>query len=154
MEKRYFDAWGNLKAMTDVDNQLITQDPKMLFMDRGYTGHEHLQSIGLINMNARLYDPILRKFLSPDNYVQDPFNTQSFDRFSYVFNNPLLYTDPSGNFGIIATVIIAVAIAVVSNGIANMIAGIPFWYGMGKAAVIGAVSGYISFGIGCKVRCN
>jgi RHS repeat-associated protein len=64
---------------------------------RGYTGHEHLDQFGLINMNGRLYDPVLRRMLSPDNYVQEPDNTQSFNRYSYVVNNPLRSTDPSGH---------------------------------------------------------
>ncbi len=40
-----------------------------IFLQRGYTGHEHLQSVGLIHMNGRLYDPVLHRFLMPDNYV-------------------------------------------------------------------------------------
>ena len=68
-------------------------------LDRGYTGHEHLLSVGLINMNARLYDPALHRFLQPDNFVQDPFNTQNFNRYGYVLNNPLLYIDPTGEYG-------------------------------------------------------
>ncbi|WP_304343886.1 RHS repeat-associated core domain-containing protein [Chryseobacterium koreense] len=153
VEKRYFDAWGNLKAITDADEQLITDENVIrnlsLFIDRGYTGHEHLQNMGLINMNARIYDPILRKFLSPDNYVQDPFNTQNYDRYSYVLNNPLLYIDPSGNEILIGTaILIGIAVGIMANGIANMINGIPFWYGMGKAGVMGGVTAAISFGIG------
>ena len=65
-------------------------------IDRGYTGHEYLQSVGVINMNGRLYDPKLRRFLQPDNNIQDPFNTQNYNRYSYVLNNPLKYNDPSG----------------------------------------------------------
>ena len=150
VEKRYFDAWGNLKAMTNAQQVLITVSPQMQFMDRGYTGHEHLQSVGLINMNARIYDPIVRKFLSADNLVSDPFNTQAYDRYSYVLNNPLLYMDLDGNEPITftAAVVIGVAIAVFSKAITNMISGIPFWYGMGKAATMGAVSAAVSFGIG------
>jgi RHS repeat-associated protein len=52
---------------------------------------------GIINMNARLYDPALARMLSPDNLVSDPTNTQAFNRYSYVWNNPMKYTDPSGN---------------------------------------------------------
>ncbi len=47
-------------------------------------------------MNGRLYDPIVGRFLSPDNYVQSPGFTQSFNRYSYAWNNPLRYTDPDG----------------------------------------------------------
>ncbi len=150
VEKRYFDAWGNLKGITNAQQQLITNNPQMVFMERGYTGHEHLQSVGLINMNARIYDPILRKFLSADNLVSDPFNSQAYDRYSYVLNNPLLYMDLDGNepISFTAAVIIGVAVAVFSKAITNMISGIPFWYGMGKAATMGAVSAAVSFGIG------
>ena len=65
---------------------------------RGYCGHEMLQVYGLINMNARLYDPVTARFLAPDNYVQDPTNSQNFNRYSYCLNNPLKYTDPTGEF--------------------------------------------------------
>ncbi|WP_435523836.1 RHS repeat domain-containing protein [Chryseobacterium indoltheticum] len=121
-----------------------------MFLDRGYTGHEHLWKVGLINMNARLYDPILRKFLSPDNLVPDSFNTQSYDRFGYAYNNPLLFVDLDGNepisFGV--AIVIGVAVAITTKAIMNMISGIPFWYGMGKAAFMGAVSAAVSFGVG------
>jgi len=73
--------------------------PSAAWLIRGYTGHEMLPQFGLINMNARLYDPIVGRMLSPDNYVQAPSYSQSYNRFSYVFNNPLKYTDPTGNIG-------------------------------------------------------
>jgi len=47
-------------------------------------------------MNARMYDPVLGRFLSPDNYVQSPNCSQSYNRYSYAFNNPLIYTDSTG----------------------------------------------------------
>ena len=53
-------------------------------------------------MNGRLYDPILGRFLSPDNYVQMPDYTQNFNRYSYALNNPLVYTDPDGEFVLLA----------------------------------------------------
>ncbi|WP_282611298.1 polymorphic toxin-type HINT domain-containing protein [Pelagibius sp. Alg239-R121] len=65
---------------------------------RGFTGHEHLDGVGLIHMNGRVYDPTLGRFLSADPNVQAPDDTQSFNRYSYVKNNPLSYTDPSGFF--------------------------------------------------------
>lgn len=63
---------------------------------RGYTGHEQLDSVGLIHMNGRVYDPTLGRFLSPDQYVQYPHFSQSYNRYSYVLNNPLSYNDPGG----------------------------------------------------------
>jgi len=64
--------------------------------DHGFTGHEHLPDVGLINMNGRIYDPVTARFLSADPSIQSPGNLQSYNRYSYVMNNPLAYTDPSG----------------------------------------------------------
>ena len=63
---------------------------------RGFTDHQHLDRTGFIHMKGRVYDPILGRFLSPDPIVQAPTNSQSWNRYSYVFNSPLVYTDPSG----------------------------------------------------------
>lgn len=67
-----------------------------LFAGRGYTGHEHLMEFSLINMNGRIYDPVLGRFLSPDPYVQLPGYANGFNRYAYCLNNPLVYTDPTG----------------------------------------------------------
>ncbi|NLN95300.1 MAG: hypothetical protein GX128_03925 [Bacteroidales bacterium] len=64
----------------------------------GFTGHEHLYAFNLINMNGRMYDPVVSRMLSPDNYMQAPDFSQSFNRYSYAWNNPLVYTDPDGEF--------------------------------------------------------
>ncbi|MGV0925010.1 RHS repeat-associated core domain-containing protein [Empedobacter tilapiae] len=149
VEKRYFDAWGNIKQVVHTSwngtAPTNTTNQSLGIIDRGYTGHEHLQSVGLIHMNGRLYDPLIRRFLSPDNFVQDPYNTQNFDRYTYVYNNPLIYSDPSGEW---IQIVIGAAIAIAAKIMANAIQGIPIWYGLGKAATIGAVSGAVSFGIG------
>ena len=90
-----FDAWGRRRNHTDWSDYNITSG---FLFDRGFTGHEHLDAFELINMNGRVYDPIIARFLSPDPFIQAPDNTQSFNRYSYCFNNPLVYTDPSGEF--------------------------------------------------------
>jgi len=66
--------------------------------DRGFTGHEHLDELGLIHMNGRIYDPLLGLFVQADPLIQAPGDLQSFNRYSYVMNNPLAATDPSGYF--------------------------------------------------------
>jgi RHS repeat-associated protein len=93
LEKRIFDAWGNIIKVEDGEGNLLDG---LTLTDRGYTGHEHIQSVGLINMNGRLYDPKIHRFLQPDNYVQDPYNTQNYNRYAYVMNNPTKYSDPDG----------------------------------------------------------
>jgi len=63
---------------------------------RGFTGHQHLDVFNLINMNGRVYDPVVQQFLSPDPYVQMPDNPLNYNRYSYALNNPLHWTDPTG----------------------------------------------------------
>jgi RHS repeat-associated protein len=65
--------------------------------DTGFTGHKHNGSLGLIYMNARFYVPSMARFLTADTIVPDPANPQAFNRFSYVFNRPTFYNDPSGH---------------------------------------------------------
>jgi len=65
---------------------------------RGYTTHEMLDNLSLVHMNGRVYDPVVGRFLSADPYIQAPGFTQSFNRYSYTWNNPLSFTDPSGFF--------------------------------------------------------
>ncbi|MGD9992536.1 MAG: RHS repeat domain-containing protein [Salinivirgaceae bacterium] len=87
-----FDAWGRQRNAT---NWTYSNVPEPKF-ERGYTFHEHLAEFGLINMNGRMYDPIVGRMLSPDPVLQNPYSTQNYNRYSYVVNNPLKYTDPSG----------------------------------------------------------
>ncbi len=86
-----YDAWGRRRDPADWSEPDTTEH----LIDRGYTGHEHLDHFGLINMNGRVYDPASGRMLSPDP-VMDMGSTQGINRYSYVMNNPLVYTDPTG----------------------------------------------------------
>nr|WP_314289224.1 RHS repeat-associated core domain-containing protein [uncultured Capnocytophaga sp.] len=128
----------------------------LALLDRGYTGHEHLLSVGLIHMNRRLYDPVLHRFLQPDNFVQDPFNTQNFNRYGYCLNNPLVYVDQDGEFFWIPVIIGAIVGAYIGGSQANGTYN-PFrwdyssgntWLGIGGGAVIGGVSGVAATYVG------
>lgn len=99
IERMSFDAWGKRRSVTwegMSDTSLLAY--KSAVTNRGYTGHEHVDSMGLIHMNGRVYDPVIGRFLSADPFIQDPTSSQSLNRYSYVQNNPLSYTDPSGFF--------------------------------------------------------
>ncbi|MBR6083423.1 MAG: hypothetical protein IKP62_10970 [Salinivirgaceae bacterium] len=92
--KRFaYDPWGRRRAGDNWTNYQTTTET---LITRGYCGHEHLDDFGTINMNGRIYDPRLGRFLSPDPYVQAPYNSQNYNRYSYCLNNPLKYTDPTG----------------------------------------------------------
>jgi RHS repeat-associated protein len=80
-----YDAWGKQTISNNI-----------LAFHRGYTGHEHLPDFGLINMNGRMYDPILGRFLSADPFVQMPDYSQSFNRYAYCLNNPVNTVDFDG----------------------------------------------------------
>ncbi len=86
-----YDAWGRLRNPSTQAVYAPGSEPALL-LGRGYTGHEHLTWFGLINMNARLYDPALGRFLSPDPYVQAPDFTQNFNRYSYRHNPIFLFS--------------------------------------------------------------
>ena len=128
-----YDAWGRLRNPDTHQLYAVGKEPKLL-LDRGYTGHEYLPWFGLINMNARLYDPVLGRFLSPDPYVQMPDFTQNFNRYSYCLNNPLKYVDKDGKILWFIPVIAAVVgggVNLVANW--NNIEG--FWDGLSTFAV-------------------
>lgn len=100
VERQAFDPWGDRRIASgagaggaDPANALQASTTT-----RGYTGHEQLDqgNMGLIHMNGRVYDPTLARFISADPKVQAPYHTQSMNRYSYVWNGPLIGTDPSG----------------------------------------------------------
>lgn len=157
-ERRQFDPWGLIKKQykneievsptnfNNVDFDLLT--------DRGYTGHEHFFSVGIIHMNARLYDPVLHTFLSADALISNPGNPQNYNRYAYALNNPLMYVDYDGNEAIAAATLVTAAI------IGAVIAGVSYvgislyngtaitWGGLTKSILVGAISGMATAGIG------
>ena len=64
--------------------------------ERGFTGHEHYDKFGIIDMNGRCYDPAVGRFFSADPGIQDPGLSQCFNRYSYCLNNPVNFVDPGG----------------------------------------------------------
>lgn len=93
-----FDAFGQLRDGTDWSGPPSGWDLYLIELNsrRGFTGHTMVGQMGLIHMNGRVQDSVTGRFLSPDPYVTEPGNTQGFNRYSYVLNNPLSFIDPSG----------------------------------------------------------
>ena len=144
-----YDPWGRLR---DPDTHAVYspgQEPE-LFLGRGFTGHEHLSWFGLVNMNARLYDPLLGRFLSPDPYVQALDFTQNFNRYIYCLNNPLVYVDENGEW---FHIVIFAAVGGIGNLIGNWKNCDGFWeyltaFGVGAAggAAVAATGGAAAAG--------
>jgi len=97
-EKLAYDAWGKRRTLDGVAiNGTATPDSIVGQIDnRGFTGHEMLDQLELVHMNGRIYDPLTARFMSADPLIQDPMNGQSYNRYSYVLNNPTNLTDPTG----------------------------------------------------------
>jgi RHS repeat-associated protein len=91
-----YDAWGRMRNPSTWANYAPGSEPA-LFTTRGFTGHEHLPWFNLINMNGRVYDPLIGQFSSPDNFLNANGLSIGYNRYAYCLNNPLKYIDPSGN---------------------------------------------------------
>jgi len=94
IEERYaYSPWGK---RVQVSNRAMADTRTNLLTDIGFTGQRHIDEVGLIDMKARLYDPAMGLFLSPDPMLQDPFNPQNHNRTAYCLNDPVNKYDPSG----------------------------------------------------------
>ncbi|WP_409419233.1 RHS repeat domain-containing protein [Marinomonas sp. RS-M-Aa-14] len=97
VKRLFYDPWGKRLDLPVPEAQSLTPFNLASFVTpRGFTGHEHLDNVGLIHMNGRVYDPETARFVSADPVLSDPTYLQSYNRYSYVWNNPLRMTDPSG----------------------------------------------------------
>ncbi len=90
-----YDPWGK---QYNVQSNAIFNAYSSPAVSKGYTGHKMVNDLDIIHMNGRIYDPTLGRFLQADPFIQAPKNSQNYNRYSYVLNNPMSYTDPSGYF--------------------------------------------------------
>jgi len=93
IERLYHEPFG---LRTGVDGAPLPSFVSTSDVSLGFTGQKHDDDLDLIDMNGRVYDPVQKRFLTPDPVVSNPFFSQSYNRYAYVLNNPLRYTDPSG----------------------------------------------------------
>ena len=135
-----FDPWGRHRKPTTWAPSYTPSLPRWLY--RGFTGHEHADPFTLINMDGRMYDPNTGRMLVTDNYVNGSSETQSYNRYTYAANNPLKYSDPSGDFvQLIAAGVIGGAINWMTHGGRLDAKGLGYFG-------IGAVASAIGFGAG------
>ncbi len=130
IERLSYDSWGKRRNADWSPSDQMLSSP----MRKGFTGHEHLDDVGLIHMGGRIYDPSVGRFLSPDPLIQEPENSQSLNRYSYVMNNPLSLTDPSG-FGWFSKL---------WKGITNVVKGIFSQQGLEQILLASVTSGWSS----------
>src|SRR5262249_28343777 len=90
-ERLFFDPFGQR-----IGKGGTAQSGVLGPIHNGFTGHEHDEELGLINMKGRLFDPALKRFLTPDPIVAFPGFGQSWNPYSYVLNSPLNFVDPTG----------------------------------------------------------
>ena len=138
-----YDAWG--KRLTPAGDPVATH--------HGFTGHEHLDDVGLIHMNGRVYDPVLVRVMSADPIIQAPSNGQSYNRYSYVLNNPLSYIEPSGFSAWtrfrdkilkpVVIIVVAVVAAPYVAAYAGLMTGSTIAAGAAAGATVGATAGLV-----------
>lgn len=173
-EKIEYFPFGEYRAVGDP-NGTHDYDPNFPDVYYTFTGQEDDDDLGLYNYGARLYDPVLGRFISPDSVVQSPDDPQTLNRYSYARNNPLSYTDPSGNFYIIDDIVYVIVAAVayaIETASAGIVAGATAWTvaevtvsvaagaalgaatsaitggDVGLGALTGAISGLLFYGAG------
>jgi RHS repeat-associated protein len=148
IEQMAFDPWGRRVRDTGMPDPTVTPANG----DRGFTGHEHLDEVALVHMNGRVYDPLLGKFLSVDPVIGNPDDLQHFNRYGYVANQPLRFTDPSGNCFFGPDCIIEAFIAFA--GTAAILEGNKYWKAIGSIATLWALGpggGLVESGIGASL---
>jgi len=91
VQRLSYDPWGKSRLPNGADGQ-----PSNPPTTRGFTAQEELTVSGLVHLNGRVYDPMFGRMISADPTVPDPLDAQAWNRYSYVGNDPLTFTDPSG----------------------------------------------------------
>jgi RHS repeat-associated protein len=93
LERLYHEPFGR---RTDLAGKPLPSFASTAGVALGFTGAREDDDLGLVDLRGRVYDPVQKRFLTPDPVVSSPFQSQAYNRFAYVWNNPLSYTDPSG----------------------------------------------------------
>jgi RHS repeat-associated protein len=145
-----YDAWGVRR--TPEGHPGTASFPQQVGR-REFTGQEAVPGVALVNMNGRMYDPALGRFLSPDPNVQFQADLQSYNRYSYVLNNPLRYADPTGYFSLSTALTVGAALfapaLLVDSYVAHHYRDPHFWIQAGEFALSAAVCA--SSAAGCLV---
>jgi RHS repeat-associated protein len=94
-----YDAWGKMRFPTTGADDMTCSLPPASPSTRGFTNQGQMADVCLDNYNARIYDPQIGRFMAADTEIPDAGYSQSYNRYTYVENGPLSYTDPTGHEG-------------------------------------------------------
>ncbi|MBX7138113.1 MAG: FG-GAP-like repeat-containing protein [Oligoflexia bacterium] len=146
LEEMSYDPFG---LRREVATWLPAPMPISSSVKRGYTGHHQLDSLQLVDMRARNYDPRIGRFISPDSIIPDVGDSQSFNRYSYVTNNPMNMVDPLGHVGELAAQAAGAAPGAAKGVGVSAVSGVP------SAAVQSSISvGAVAATIGANSLAN
>ena len=153
VHRQAFDAWGRRRDVVTWKTDDRAVPPLKFRWLWGYTGHEQLDSFGLVNMNARLYDPKLGRMLSVDNYVSDAGSPLAYNRYSYANCNPISYVDPDGNHPVLIAMAIGAAISAATYTAQAAFApgGLSRNFNIGdflSTTAVGGIMGGVTYGVG------
>jgi RHS repeat-associated protein len=105
----HLDAGGSFSAVTDASGGVVARRAYSPFgklesapspaddVRAGFAGHDYDDVLGMVDMRGRLYDPLVGRFTTPDPILDSPFSGRGNSRYTYAWNNPLRYVDPSGH---------------------------------------------------------
>jgi RHS repeat-associated protein len=155
VQQLMYDPWGKQHV---VNTSLLTYTSPAT--SKGYTGHEMVNDFEVIHMGGRTYNPVLGRFMQADPFIQSPTNLQSYNRYSYVLNNPMSYTDPSGyffkklgklikdNWRALASIAVGYFTFGLGTGVWSLagVGNLSFGAAVGWGAAAGAASGFVSTG--------
>ncbi len=150
-----YDAWGNVLSVSGSMADTLGQDNPFR-----YRSYYYDVETGLYYVSSRYYDPEIGRWISPEpNVYAGAFDSGSgfvgYNVYAYCANNPVNFSDPTGEFILTALIVGGVALAGVGGAIAGTVAynsakssGLEgsdlFWAtagGVGKGALIGGVAG-------------
>jgi RHS repeat-associated protein len=147
VERDSYDAWGKMRDPSTWAYDASCTLPPASDVTRHFTGHESLASVCQINANARIYDPQIGRFMSADPTTENPYDLQDLNRYSYVLNNPLSLTDPTGNGGLFKNPLLGAVVAIAAAATFEFEV-LPFIEGL---AVTGAAAGTTGAAAGAAV---
>ena len=131
-----YDAWGKLISTTGTLATSLGADNPFR-----YRGYYYDTETGLYYLMTRYYDPEVCRFISADVYMTTGQGVLGGNMWAYCLNNPLIYDDDQGGFGILGTLLVGAAIGAVFGGVFGGITSLANGEGFWKGAVSGAISG-------------